>query len=214
MSNNITHTTPLGIIGAGGLGREALCCYAAAVGWGKLSDKVKFLVEEVYYTEGHVHDIDVLKLFPHVDNCDEIIIAVGEIEARRRIAALLSNSGKFATIIHPNVSLTPYTHIGHGSIVLGNTLLSCDVEIGSFAVINPGTTISHDAKIGHFFTASPGVHISGNCTIGDNVFMGTNASIRNGTTIAADVVIGMGAVVVKDILTAGTYIGNPAVHVK
>jgi acetyltransferase-like isoleucine patch superfamily enzyme len=45
--------------------------------------------------------------------------------------------------------------------------------------------------------------------IGDRVSIGSNATIMP-VRIADDVVIGAGSVVTKDIMTAGTYAGNPA----
>ena len=45
--------------------------------------------------------------------------------------------------------------------------------------------------------------------IGDRVSIGSNATIMP-VRIASDVVIGAGAVVTKDIVTPGTYAGNPA----
>ena len=60
------------------------------------------------------------------------------------------------------------------------------------------------------FTPNSTMNISGNCNIGNNVYIGTGASIKQGVSIASNTTIGMGAVVVKDILEEGTYIGNPA----
>jgi acetyltransferase-like isoleucine patch superfamily enzyme len=45
--------------------------------------------------------------------------------------------------------------------------------------------------------------------IGNRVSIGSNATIMP-VRIADDVVIGAGAVVTKDMTTAGTYAGNPA----
>ena len=200
----------IGIVGAGGLGKEVLCCYGETLGWDNLNEKVAFLVEEKYYKDDKVLGIDVLPLSANYQRFTRIVIAIGDLETRIRIRGLFSAGTHFETIIHPNIHTTPFTRIGDGSIVLGNTFLSCDVRIGRFAIINPGTTISHDTQIGDYFTASPGVNISGQCTLGDRVFMGTNSCTRNAITIGNDVIIGMGAVVVKDILQPGKYVGNPA----
>lgn len=203
----------IGIIGAGGLGKEVLCCLGETIGWDKLSSGIRFLEEADYFHEREVLGISVLPFENEVSEMSEVVIAFGDTAARIRLSQQIPSHVKIARVVHPNVTRTPHTAIGKGSIVLGNVLLSCDVRIGDFAVINPGTTISHDAVIGDFFSASPGVNISGNCKIGDRVFMGTNAALRNGIRIGDDVVIGMGSVVVKDILSPGTYLGNPAVLV-
>lgn len=204
----------IGIIGAGGLGKEVLCCLGETIGWDNLSSKVRFLEETDYFHDRKVLGIDVLQLENEISDMEEVIIALGDTAARVRLSEQIPSHVKIAKVVHPTATLTPHTSIGKGSIVLGNVLLSCDVHIGEYAVINPGTTISHDAVIGNFFSTSPGVNISGHCTIGDRVFMGTNAALRNGIHIGDDVVIGMGSVVVKDISSPGTYLGNPAVFIK
>ncbi len=214
MSEPLQKDIPIGIIGAGGLGKEVLCCCGDILGWDHVKAGMKFLVEDAYYKKVEVFGVEVLRLEIATSDYASYIMAIGDAKARERLRSVFPKKTKFSQIIHPSVSMTPYTHLGPGSIVLGNVLLSCDVRIGAFAVINPGTTISHDTKIGDYFSASPGVNISGNCTIGNRVFMGTNSCTRNGVSIGDDIIVGMGAVVVKDINEPGTYIGNPAVRVK
>jgi serine acetyltransferase len=46
--------------------------------------------------------------------------------------------------------------------------------------------------------------------LGTRVDVGTQAAFRQHLRICDDVVIGMGAVVVKDIVQPGTYVGVPA----
>jgi sugar O-acyltransferase (sialic acid O-acetyltransferase NeuD family) len=200
----------LGIIGAGGLGKEVLCCLGDILGWKGIEDRAVFLVEEGYPMPPAVHGIEVMPLEQGLAMCTCFLIAIGDAAARARIRSLLPSNSVFATLIHPEVRLTPFTYIGEGSIVLSCTFLSVDVQLGSFSLVNPGSTISHDCRIGDFFTGSPGINISGHVQIGRHVFIGTNATIRNAIQITDHVVIGMGAVVTKDLHQAGTYIGNPA----
>lgn len=51
--------------------------------------------------------------------------------------------------------------------------------------------------------------MGGETNIGNNVSIGSNATILP-VTICANVVIGAGAVVTKDIIFPGIYVGNPA----
>lgn len=200
----------LGIIGAGGLGKEVLCCLGDIIGWKEINSRAIFLVEEGYPMPAEVHGIRVMPFALASKLCSCFVIAIGDAAARERIRTQLPSNSIFATLIHPDARLTPFTHIGEGSIVLSRTFLSVDVQLGIFSLVNPGTTISHDCSIGDFFTGSPGVNISGNVRVGRHVFMGTNASIRNAIQITDHVIIGMGAVVTRDISKAGTYVGNPA----
>jgi sugar O-acyltransferase (sialic acid O-acetyltransferase NeuD family) len=210
MKTELLSNNKIAIVGAGGLGKEVLCTLGELIGWENLSSKVSFLVEDKYFAHQTILGIKVHPLSIDNTSFDGIIIAIGDLEARMRIMKMFPAGTNFISVIHPGVLLTPYTQIGEGAIVIGNVLLSCDVKIGNFAIINPGTTISHDTTIGEYFRASPGVNISGGCKLGDRVFMGTGACLRDYISIANDVTIGMGAVVTKDILEPGTYIGNPA----
>ena len=209
--NNIIldHTRKICIIGAGGLGKEVFCCIREQNGWQNHAE-IKFLEENSFYKKRKVLGVDVLPLSETEIKDSLVVIAIGEAQPRERIAALLPHDTEFAIVVGRGVSLTPYTKLGRGTIVLGQSFLSCDVEIGNHSIINPGTTISHDCKIGDFFTASPGVNVSGNCNLGKHVFLGTNSCIRNAIRICDNVIIGMGAVVTKDITIGGMYIGNPA----
>lgn len=199
----------IGVIGAGGLGKEVVCTLADCIGWDKVKENVRFLVEDAYYHEGEVLGLDILPI-SRLSEFDAVVLAVGDRDSRVRIVRSLPSTTNFITVLHPGVITTPFTQIGAGSVILANTFLSCDVVIGKFALINPGCTISHDSTVGDFFTLSPGVHISGGNHIGHRVFLGTGACTRNAVSIHDDVIVGMGAVVVRDLTSAGTYVGNPA----
>lgn len=210
MKNVLDPSKKIYIIGAGGLGKEVYCAIQAQFDWNISATNVVFAEEDNYFQSRKVLSTEVISLANMQTKNALIIIAIGDAEARERISSYLPTGTEFGIVVDPSVNMTPFTHIGHGSIILGPSFLSVDVEIGNHAVINPGTTISHDCKIGDFFTSSPGANVSGGCKIGDRVFMGTNSCIRNAVTICDDVIIGMGSVVTKDILFGGTYIGNPA----
>ena len=46
--------------------------------------------------------------------------------------------------------------------------------------------------------------------IGEGAWIGAGATVSNNISICQDCVIGAGAVVVKDIVEKGTYVGVPA----
>jgi maltose O-acetyltransferase len=51
-------------------------------------------------------------------------------------------------------------------------------------------------------------------TIGDRVWLGVGVTVLPGVTIGDDVVVGAGAVVTRDCLEPGVYVGIPAVRIK
>ncbi len=83
------------------------------------------------------------------------------------------------TIIADGVKIDDLVHIGNGSYV------------GFNSMITAGCIIAHDVRIG------------------ENVTLAPNVSVRENCSIASSVLIGQGGVVVKDINTPGIYIGVP-----
>ena len=51
--------------------------------------------------------------------------------------------------------------------------------------------------------------MSGTIKVGSNSWLGVGSFYKNNITICEDVVIGAGAVVAKDIIEPGTYVGIP-----
>jgi acetyltransferase-like isoleucine patch superfamily enzyme len=116
--------------------------------------------------------------------------------------------------------------IGDDCFVGPFTEIQKDVSIGartrvqSHAFICELVTIGEDCFVGHgavfindtFSTGGPArgrKELWRETVIGNRVSIGSNATIMP-VHIADDVVIGAGAVVIKDITTAGMYAGNPA----
>ncbi|WP_300732344.1 acyltransferase [uncultured Helicobacter sp.] len=103
--------------------------------------------------------------------------------------------------------------------------IQCDVYIGkrtrvqSHSFICSSVCIGEDCFIGHsvvfindtFFQGAPAPSkdMWKSTNIGNRVSIGSNATILP-VNICDDVVIGAGAVVSKDIVQSGFYVGNPA----
>ena len=87
------------------------------------------------------------------------------------------------TVLHDNVKLDAFVHVGHDVILYSNVEATAGVVVGGFA------------------------------EIGANTFIGINSSIRNRVTIGEGVTIGMGAVVTKSIDKGVTVVGNPAKNI-
>lgn len=85
-----------------------------------------------------------------------------------------------------------------------------DTIIGSHTKINNLCHIAHNNVIGENVEITGCVNLSGGNVIEDNVWIAPNASLRGYIHVGKDAVIGMGAVVVKDVPTGETWVGNPA----
>ncbi|MGB5502163.1 MAG: acetyltransferase [Polyangiales bacterium] len=138
------------------------------------------------------------------------VIGIGNPAVRQKVVDELPPNTVFDTLIHPSVVISQWVDVGAGSVLCAGSVLTCQISIGQHCHINLNTTVGHDCTFGDFCTVAPGVNISGSCHFGRRVDVGTQAAFRQNLRICDDAVIGMGAVIVKDIVEPGTYVGVPA----
>ena len=201
----------IGIIGAGGFGKETLCCLIDSIAHTslKIEDIACFLVSDEHVDTDFVLDIPVVPLSQFNPKHYDVVVAIGDPVSRRKMVESLPKKTTFTTIIHPKASISKWVEIGEGSIITAGVVLTCDIKIGKHAHINLHTSIGHDCQIGDYFTTAPAANISGHCHFGNGIYIGTNASIRQNITICDNVIVGMGGVVLRNIDESGVYIGNP-----
>ena len=115
----------------------------------------------------------------------------------RALARLWANIGCIFTgvEIHPAVKIGRNLFIDHGmGVVMGQT-----------AIIGDDCTIFHGVTLG-----GKGAGERRHPAIGNRVMIGANAQLIGPITIGDDAKIGAGAVVVKDVPSGVTVVGNPA----
>jgi len=199
------------IVGSGGFAREVLFLIDEL----GLFNKVKSFIEpdqiwEDKWKDCKIMDIPVLPFSDVMENLDQVTIAIGDAKLRQKTTIQLPDNIKYMNPIHPDAKVSRWSKINEGCIITAGCIVTTQIEIGKHCHLNLNTTIGHDCNLGHYFTSAPAVNISGNCNFENNVYFGTGAATRQGINICNDVIIGMGAMVVKDITEAGTYVGIPA----
>lgn len=97
-----------------------------------------------------------------------------------------------------NVNLGPGAIIYHGQSLVINS----NVIIGKNCILRHCTTIGNKKMLDGSYSSSP--------IIGDNVDIGSNVCIIGPITIGDNVVIGAGTVVVKNVPSNSTVVGNPS----
>lgn len=210
----------VGLLGAGGLGREVMPYLASSVAK-TLSTTLEEI--EVYFVETREpkekaingYPLIALEAFLSKPGQKYFNVAVGD--GRARAAMVLQVAGRAMPIaIHaPQTLFLDQNVIGEGSVFCPNTMVTSNATIGRFFQANIYSYVAHDCVIGDFVTFAPGVRCNGRTHIGDFAYIGANAVLREGTTskplrIGAGAVVGMGAVVTKDVPEGVTVIGNPA----
>lgn len=205
------------IIGAGGFGRE--------VAW--IVERINS-IKPTWNLKGCIDDNETLwgskEGEYHVfGGCEYLsaledvyaVCAVGSSNVRKKIIEKLKDTSvKFATLVDPSVLYSNSVKIGEGAIVCAGTIITVNVNIGDHVIVNLDCTIGHDAVIDDFVTIYPSVNVSGNVLIGECSELGTGTQIIQGKKVISNTIIGAGAIVVKDCIESGTYVGSPAKKIK
>lgn len=205
------------IIGAGGFGRE-VAWIVERINSIKPTWNLKGFIDdnETLWgnTEGEYHVFGGCEYLSALEDV-YAVCAVGSSNVRKKIIEKLKDTSvKFATLVDPSVLYSNSVKIGEGAIVCAGTIITVDVNIGDYVIVNLDCTIGHDAVIDDFVTIYPSVNVSGNVLIGECSELGTGTQIIQGKKVISNTIIGAGAIVVKDCLESGTYVGSPAKKIK
>lgn len=205
------------IIGAGGFGRE-VAWIVERINSIKPTWNLKGFIDdnETLWgsTEGEYHVFGGCEYLSALEDV-YAVCAVGSSNVRKKIIEKLKDTSvKFATLVDPSVLYSNSVEIGEGAIVCAGTIITVDVNIGDHVIVNLDCTIGHDAVIDDFVTIYPSVNVSGNVLIGECSELGTGTQIIQGKKVISNTIIGAGAIVVKDCLESGTYVGSPAKKIK
>jgi sugar O-acyltransferase (sialic acid O-acetyltransferase NeuD family) len=213
-TRNAGSRRPVVIVGAGGLGREALAAARAGGIWdvkgfvddradlpGTTIDGVPVLGSLDLLTDGSVRDHHALVCTGRPGNTT----------SRARIDERLSAAGvPFASVVHPSASLAAGTRLGPGAVVLAQVVTTTPITIGRHVVIMPQVVFTHDDVIGDYTTFGAGARLAGGVVVGDGAYIGSGALIREYVTVGAGALVGMGAVVTRDVPPGEVWVGNPA----
>jgi sugar O-acyltransferase (sialic acid O-acetyltransferase NeuD family) len=196
------------IIGTGGQGKVVLDCaknFYDSITF-MTNDKNSLAIEDypiIYESETALDTI--------IKNYDEIIVAIGNNNARLKISLEYESKGmKLAKIIHPKAIVSDTAEIEDGTVVFAGAVINPSVKIGKACIINTGVIIEHDCIL------EDGVHISPNAAMGGTVFIGektwvcVGSSIANNIQIGNNSIIGAGAVIIKDVPNKVLVAGVPA----
>lgn len=204
------------IIGAGGLGREALMTL-------REHNRQNHDDEARFHFLGFVSDAGEAKIYDEPVLGDDVwalvnlsrdirfVVAIGN-PARRKIVAekyLLAGFQPFC-LVHPSAISSEYVHLGLGAMVLPGVVMTTDIKTGVFTLLNPRVSLSHDVLAGDFVTVGPGAVICGEVVIESDVEIGAGAVVLPRLTLGKGVLLGAGAVATRNLEPGKTYIGIPA----
>jgi sugar O-acyltransferase (sialic acid O-acetyltransferase NeuD family) len=198
----------LAIFGAGGHGK-VLADIAHASGWRNISFYDDVCVEKANGPWPVIGNFETL--LSKLGDYEGVIVALGNAELRWSKQDSLEKAGAAVIIlIHPFSSVSQYTSLGPGTVVMPGAIINAGVKVGKASIINTGATVDHDCEIGHASHICPGAHLSGSVKIGSFSWVGIGSSICQGVRIGSGVVLGAGTVVIKDVEDGLKMVGKPA----
>lgn len=154
---------------------------------------------------------DTQMLLNNINNYQGVIVAIGNNKVRQqKLQQVYSAGAKIITLIHPSATVSRYTQIGLGSVIVAGAVVNPDCVIGPGAIINTCSSVGHDCTLGDAVHICPGARLAGGSDIADRAWIGVGSSVRQLITVGADAVVGAGSVVVKNVLANTVVVGNPA----
>jgi sugar O-acyltransferase (sialic acid O-acetyltransferase NeuD family) len=197
------------IVGAGGFARETAA--AAGPAW-----RVLGFVDDDPALHGTTRA--GLPILGPVDSVREmaavVVVCVGnprDYTARKRIVERLAlPAGRYATVLHPSVSIGAGSVVGPGSVLLAGTVLTADVTVGPHVAVMPQAVLTHDDRVEDYATVASGVRLGGGAVLETGAYVGAGALVREGVRVGAWSLIGMGSVVLTDVPPDEIWVGSPA----
>ncbi|WP_196821840.1 NeuD/PglB/VioB family sugar acetyltransferase [Arthrobacter sp. CAN_A6] len=136
--------------------------------------------------------------------------SAGRENAVRRLTRAGITGDRYVSFIDPSVTVPAGSHIGDGSIVLANVVMTTAVTVGDHAVVMPRVALAYDNVIGDFAILAAGAALGGQVTVGSGAYLGMNSSIRRGVSVGSRSSIGLGAAVLEDVPAGEKWGGVPA----
>lgn len=201
------------IVGAGGFGREVLQYAQDCIGRGDafhirgfIDDNPRALtdLEDSAWSIGTVDDYE-----PSSD--DQVVVAIGEPEARCRAADRLASRGaKFMTLRHPLSYVAASAELAEGCILAPFSFVGPGAQLMSHVVLNTYASAGHDARIGECAVLSPYSAVNGAVQVGKGTLFGSGAVAVVGARIGKHAKVAAGSIVYGDVPDFSLAVGNPA----
>ncbi len=143
---------------------------------------------------------------------EKCIISIGNNAIRKKISE--NYAFEYQIAIHSKATISEFSQIGEGTVIMANAVINPDVKIGKHCIINTSAVVEHDCNISDFVHISPNASLAGNVEVGEGTHIGIGASVIQGIKIGKWATVGAGAVIIRDVPDFATVVGNPAKVIK
>jgi sugar O-acyltransferase (sialic acid O-acetyltransferase NeuD family) len=164
---------------------------------------------------GHYDGIPITSRKAIEEHPDALILAVpgSPTSYKKRkefIDSLNIPTERFATVIHPNASVSKLASIGFNTLIMAGVVVTSNAVIGNNVCILPNSVVHHDSIVGDYTLIGSGVVIAGGTHVKQNCYVGSRSSLINGISVGEFTLVGMGSNVVSSVEANSVIIGNPA----
>ncbi|KGJ94210.1 acetyltransferase [Thalassotalea sp. ND16A] len=150
-------------------------------------------------------------LMEHGSSYDAIFIALSHNKIRDlKLTQFKKRGFNIATLISKDATVSPYSEIGQGVMIVANACINYGTKIGEGSIINTGANIDHGCTIDAFVHISPGVNLAAEVTVGNYCWIGIGSNLIHQINIGHTVIAGAGAVILNDVPPEVTVVGCPA----
>lgn len=150
-------------------------------------------------------------LINEVSNYDLVVVAIGDNATRLNKQRMLEISGGvFKVLTHPSATISKYSQLGNGTVIMANAVINPFARIGNSCIINTSSIVEHDCVLSDAVHISPGANLAGSVHVGERSWVGIGSQIKQLINIGSDVVIGAGSTVIKNVVDDQVVVGNPA----
>lgn len=193
---------PLYIVGAGGVGREALDVATS------MQLRVAGFLDE-FKAGLAVRGIPVH--LPRDVSGGRYLVAIADAGVRIRLADFLGSRRMLAaTLRHPFSAVGADVQIGTNCLINSHVTISCGVHISDHCQIHYNASVGHDTSLHSGVTVLPGANVAGNVRVGRGAMIGSGAVILQNLAVGSGARVGAGAVVTRDVAPMTVVVGSPA----
>ena len=166
--------------------------------------------------DNYVIDMEDAGLQAALETAQFAFVSHGEkLSLRRKLYELASEAGyEFPVLASPTAYISPYSLVGHGTLIVHGAKVNPSARIGLNAILNTGSVIEHDCVIGDHSHVAPGAVLCGGVQVGRMTMVGAGAVVIPDVCVGDNALIGAGAVVTKDVPSNTVVVGNPALIVR
>jgi sugar O-acyltransferase (sialic acid O-acetyltransferase NeuD family) len=211
---NSRHLRPLIIIGAGGHA-TSVANVALSIGY-----TIKHFVDK-NKNGMRLFGFDIIGDLNELDNSGDysFAIAIGDNSVRERVykevkGKNMSSISCFPTLIHSSATISSFTNIGEGTVIMPNAVVGPNSNVGKFCIINTRASIDHDCHMHDFSSLAPAATTGGTVQIGLRSAVSIGAIIEQGLIIGNDSVVGANSYLNKNLPKNQIAYGTPAKQIR